>query len=81
MQDINIDDLANVTGGAGLLQNMGTGAQNRGNRWANNTADFFGRESVLGGIGGAFAGLFGSISGGLQGFGHTMTTRIRMPEK
>jgi hypothetical protein len=81
MQDIKLEDLANVTGGAGVLDNVGTGASNLSNRWANNTANTLGRDSIVGGVGGAVAGFFGGIAGGLQGLGHTLTDRIPLPPK
>lgn len=81
MQDIKLEDLANVTGGAGVLDNMGTGASNLSNRWANSTADTIGRNSLLGGLGGAVAGFAGGIVGGLQGFGHTLTDKVPLPQK
>ena len=81
MQDIKLEDLANVSGGAGVLDNVGTGASNLSNRWANNTANSIGRDSFLGGLGGAMAGFAGGIVGGLQGLGHTLTDRIPLPEK
>ena len=81
MQDIKLEELANVTGGAGVLDNMGTGASNLSNRWANNTANAIGRDSFLGGLGGAVAGFTGGIIGGLQGLGHTLTDKVPLPPK
>jgi hypothetical protein len=48
---------------------------------ANNTANAIGRDSFLGGLGGAMAGFAGGIVGGLQGFGHTLTDSVPLPEK
>jgi len=81
MKDINLEDLASVTGGAGVLDNMGAGASRLSNRWANGTADTVGRNSVLGGFAAAGAGFFGGIVGGLQGFGHSLTDKIPLPER
>ncbi|HUS31558.1 MAG TPA: hypothetical protein VMZ53_23795 [Kofleriaceae bacterium] len=81
MQDIKLEDLVNVTGGAGVLDNMGTGASNLSNRWANNTANTLGRNSFFGGVGAAAAGFAGGIVGGLQGFGHTLTEKVPLPPK
>jgi hypothetical protein len=81
MQDIKLDDLANVTGGAGVLDNMGTGASNLSNRWANNTANTIGRGSFFGQLGGAVAGFAGGIVGGIQGLGHTLTEKVPLPPK
>lgn len=80
MQDIKLDDLEAVTGGAGVLDNMGAGAANLSNRWANATANQLGRDTVVGGFGGALAGFAGGVVGGLQGFGHSLTERIPLPE-
>jgi hypothetical protein len=81
MQDIKLEDLATVTGGAGVLVNMGTGASNLSNRWANNTANTLGRDSFFGGVGAAVAGFTGGIVGGLQGLGHTLTDKVPLPAK
>jgi hypothetical protein len=32
-------------------------------------------------FGGAVAGFFGGIAGGLEGFGHTLTDKIPLPAK
>ena len=80
MQDIKLDDLETVIGGAGVLDNMGTGAANLSNRWANATANQLGRDTVFGGFGGAFAGFAGGVVGGLQGLGHSLTERIPLPQ-
>ena len=81
MQDINIQDLEQVTGGAGVLDNMGTGASRLSNRWANGTADTLGRNNIFGGFGAAAAGFAGGIVGGLQGLGHSLTNQIPLPPK
>jgi hypothetical protein len=81
MQDIQLDQLSNVTGGAGVLDNMGTGASNLSNRWANNTANTLGRNTFFGGLGAAVAGFGGGIVGGLQGLGHTLTEKVPLPSK
>jgi len=81
MQDIKLDDLANVTGGAGVLDNMGTGASRLSNRWANNTADTLGRNTFFGNLGAAAAGFAGGIVGLGQGLGHTLTDKIPLPPK
>jgi len=81
MQEINTRDLDQVTGGRGVLDNMGTGAERLSNRWANNTANALGRNTIVGGFGAAAAGFAGGIFGGLQGFGHTLTDRIPLPTK
>jgi hypothetical protein len=80
MQDLKLEDLETVTGGAGVLDNMGAGASTLSNRWANATANQLGRDTVFGGFGGAFAGLAGGIVGGLQGLGHSLTERIPLPQ-
>jgi len=80
MQDINIQDLESVTGGAGVLDNVGTGASRLSNRWANGTADTLGRDTFFGGLGAAAAGLAGGVVGGLQGLGHSLTDRIPLPQ-
>lgn len=81
MQTIKLEDLETVTGGAGVLDNMGTGAGNLSNRWANGTANSLGRNTVFGGFGAAAAGLAGGIVGGLQGLGHSLTERIPLPQR
>jgi hypothetical protein len=81
MQDIKLEDLETVTGGAGVLDNMGTGASNLSNRWANGAANSLGRDTVLGGIGGAISGFAGGVVGGLQGLGHSLTERIPLPQR
>jgi len=81
MQNINLEDLQTVTGGRGVLDNMGAGAGRLSNRWANNTADALGRNTIFGGFGAAAAGFAGGIVGGLQGFGHTLTDSIPLPKR
>jgi hypothetical protein len=81
MQDINIDELENVTGGAGVLDNMGTGADRVSNKWANNTKDFFGGNNPVGYVAGGFAGIAGGLVGLGWGFGHSVFRGVPMPQR
>jgi hypothetical protein len=75
MQDIKLDDLDQVTGGAGWFQNMGTSAEHKSNRWANGTLDALGRNPI-GYVAGGVAGIFGGLVGLGQGTLHTIDNRV-----
>ena len=74
MKTIDSTELANVTGGANLWQNIGSGVSDTSPRWANNT--YNATQPAVGQIGGGFlaagAGLLGGGWGILRGVGATL---------